>query len=201
MGGAAILPVAGDGKPLGVLWFAYDRERLFDGAERTFKEIVARHCGLALERIDLAEKEPRARSESQLLYALTSGVAVAENLEAVYDIALETVKVGTASDRAAILLLDDGKMRFKAWRRLSDTYRAAVDGHSPWVADEINPTPIEVSDTEIDPAWASYREVFRAEGIRSLASRGIVDAHGGKIWAASTVGVGSTFYFSLAPSN
>ncbi len=165
----AILPVAGDGKPLGGLWLAYDRERAFDAAERTFKEIVARHCGLALERTDLAEKEQRARAEIELLYALTSDVAVADDLEAVYDIALNTVMFGTASDRAAILLIDDGKMRFKAWRGLSDAYRAAIDGHSPWVLDDKHPVPIGVEDTEIDPEWASFREVFHAEGIRSLA--------------------------------
>ncbi len=165
----ALLPVAGDGKPLGGVMFVYDRERAFSGPERTFKEIVARHCGLALERVELHEKEHRARAESELLYALTSEVAVAEDLASVYDIALTSVKHGTRSDRTAILLFDDDDvMRFKAWRGLSDTYRAAVEGHSPWKRD-IRPAPIAVADTETDEAWATYRPVFRAEGIRSLA--------------------------------
>ena len=37
-------------------------------------------------------------------------------------------------------------MRFKAWRGLSETYRRAVEGHSPWTPDERNPRPIHISD-------------------------------------------------------
>ncbi len=166
----ALLPVVGETRRLGGIWFAYDRERAFLAPERTYKEIVARHCALALERVALLEKEKHARAESELLYALTSEVAVAEDLESVYSTALTTVQFGTRADRTAILLFDDdGVMRFKAWRGLSETYRAAVEGHSPWQADAIQPTPIAVADTETDPAWASYRDVFRAEGIRTLA--------------------------------
>jgi signal transduction histidine kinase len=37
----------------------------------------------------------------------------------------------------------------------------------------------------------------RGSGLGLSIARGIVDAHGGRIWAESQVGVGSTFYFSL----
>ena len=33
----------------------------------------------------------------------------------------------------------DEAMRFRAWRRLSDEYRAAAEGHSPWAADTVDP--------------------------------------------------------------
>jgi signal transduction histidine kinase len=166
----AALPLSGDGTPVGAISFVYDHEREFDGAERSFKEIVARHCGLAFERVELLEAEQRARAESELLYSLTSEVALADDVEAVYAIALDAVKRGTRADRTAILLFDDDNvMRFKAWRGISDSYRAAVEGHTPWQRDEAQPTPVTVDDTELDPAWASYREVFRAEGIRALA--------------------------------
>lgn len=166
----AILPVAGDGKPVGAIWFAYNRERSFSGVERSFKEIVARHCGLALERVELHDKERRARSESELLYAMTSEIAVAEDLDRVYDVALTTVERGATCDRVAILLFDEaGAMRFKAWHGLSASYRAAVDGHSPWQPDERHPEAVAIDDIETAPAWAAYREVFRAEGLRALA--------------------------------
>ena len=32
-------------------------------------------------------------------------------------------------------------MRFKAWRGLSDAYRATTEGHSPWTAETIDPEP------------------------------------------------------------
>jgi len=59
-------------------------------------------------------------------------------------------------------------MRFRAWRGLSDAYRAAVDGHSPWTQDQIDPQPIVVTDAETDAAMEGYRPIFRSEGIRAL---------------------------------
>ena len=59
-------------------------------------------------------------------------------------------------------------MRFVAWRDLSDAYRRAVDGHSPWKRGEKGPRPLFVSDALADPAWADYRATFQAEGIGAL---------------------------------
>jgi PAS domain S-box-containing protein len=39
-----------------------------------------------------------------------------------------------------------GTMRFAAWRGLSDEYRGAVEGHSPWAKDEPDPKPIYIND-------------------------------------------------------
>jgi signal transduction histidine kinase len=58
----------------------------------------------------------------------------------------------------------------------------------------------------IDPAelpnlferrWRGGTSAYRGGGLGLSIARGIVDAHGGRIWAESQVGVGSTFYFSL----
>jgi signal transduction histidine kinase len=173
----AALPVACGGATLGVLFLTYDHVREFGTADRAFKAVVARQCALALERVKLHEEERAAaaaeriaREESELLYELISRVNAIGDLEAVYELTLDATLRGSHCDRAAILLFDpDGTMRFKASRGLSETYRAAVEGHSPWRPDARDPAPVSVDDTETDPAWASYREVFRAEGIRALA--------------------------------
>jgi GAF domain-containing protein len=60
-------------------------------------------------------------------------------------------------------------MRFVAWSGLSDEYRAAVDGHSPWLPDETTATPLLISDVEGDASLAGYLPALRREGIRALA--------------------------------
>lgn len=180
----AVVPVVLDCRPLGGIVFTFDHEREFSKPDRAFKSILARQCALALARVQLQEQERaqreaaeraavaerEARTEIELLYDLTSQVNQLDDLAAVHDLALTTVRRGTHSDRAAILLFDDdGVMRFKAAHGLSETYQRAVEGHTPWRRDVVGPVPIAVDDTEQDPAWAAYRPVFRAEGIRALA--------------------------------
>src|SRR5690606_15742709 len=77
---------------------------------------------------------------------------------------------GLNVERAAVLLSDaDGIMRFKAWRGLSTEYRAAVEGHSPWCADTLDPKPIVVADVRAEESLACYAELFEAEAIGGLA--------------------------------
>ncbi|HEU4612824.1 MAG TPA: MEDS domain-containing protein, partial [Kofleriaceae bacterium] len=118
----------------------------------------------------LAHLEQRARGTTELLYEVAAAANQLDDVDAFFDVALHTVRRGSHADRAAILLFDEtGVMRFVASRGLSEAYRRAVDGHSPWQRTETSPTTIAIDDVDADPAWAAYREVFRAEGIRALA--------------------------------
>ncbi len=67
-------------------------------------------------------------------------------------------------------------MRFAAWHGLSETYRAAVDGHSPWPPDASDPEPILVVDALADPSLAGFLDVLRTEGIGALAFFPLVSA-------------------------
>jgi len=96
--------------------------------------------------------------------------ARAGRLDSVYRSALQCVQDGLGIERAALLLFDaTGTMRFVAWSGLSEQYRRAVDGHSPWSRHESSATPVLVGDVENDPSVAAYGPVFHAEGIRALA--------------------------------
>ncbi len=103
------------------------------------------------------------------VYQLSNAVSGAESLEEVYEVAMSSILCTLKADRVAILLFDEeGVMRFKSWQGLSDAYRKAADGHSPWTKDAIDPEPILIDDIELDANWAHFRPVAAAEGIRAF---------------------------------
>jgi signal transduction histidine kinase/CheY-like chemotaxis protein len=121
-----------------------------------------------------AARRPGPSHESreiiQALYTLVDHVSRASSVAAIYEEALIALMATVMPDRASVLVFDDaGVMRFRAWHALSPAYRAAVDGHSPWARDAVDPQPIVVPDVFADPSLASFEAVFRAEGIRALA--------------------------------
>ena len=104
------------------------------------------------------------------LYHLIEAVGEARALPDIYEAALDGLVRGLGVDRASILLFDrDDVMRFKAWRGLSEGYRGAVEGHSPWGRDERDPQPILIPDAERDQALEDVRSTILGEGIRALA--------------------------------
>jgi len=70
---------------------------------------------------------------TEILYKITNTVIRAESIEEVYQQTLDGITKALNINKASILLFDpDGVMRFKAWVGLSENYRKAVEGHSPW---------------------------------------------------------------------
>jgi PAS domain S-box-containing protein len=105
-----------------------------------------------------------------MLRDLMSRAASAGSLDEVYQSALRCVQHALGIDRASLLLFDaSDTMRFVAWSGLSEEYRRAVDGHSPWSRNETDADPILVSDVERDVAVAAYRPIMTKEGVRALA--------------------------------
>jgi PAS domain S-box-containing protein len=121
---------------------------------------------------DVSEREQlRERvQEVDALYRIADAIARAATLEELLDESCETLIAATAADRASVLLCDDaGVMRFVAWRGLSDGYRAATEGHSPWPADAADPQPVLVPDVAAAGFEPALAEALRTEGIESLA--------------------------------
>src|SRR5258706_14247545 len=106
----------------------------------------------------------------RLLPRLADCAPDADGPSSMYEPAVDAVMAATGAHRAGILLFDDeGVLRFRAARGLSERYRATVEGHSPWTADVVDPAPIAIPDVLADPTLKALGDVIVAEGIRALA--------------------------------
>jgi len=135
---------------------------------------------------DIAERkraqEALARSARQhrALYQLASRLQTADTQEEILDAALAAICDALKCDRASILLYDEtNALRFVRWRGLSDEYRNATEGHSPWKADDSNAAPVaipvaidDVSAADLEPDMKARLE---REGIAALSFAPLID--------------------------
>lgn len=118
---------------------------------------------------DLYVRVHGSEARTRALYELADTLGRADAQDAVYAAALASLERILGADRGAVLTFDDdGVMRFRAWKGLSPEYRAAVEGHSPWAAGDLNPQQILVPDVHEDPNLAGFIDVIGREGVRSL---------------------------------
>jgi PAS domain S-box-containing protein len=112
----------------------------------------------------------RTVRELETLVRLTERLQAARSSQEVYEAALEAITEALECERASILLFDSSSvMRFAAWKGISDRYRKAVDGHSPWTLETTDPAPIFVADIRDANEPETLKKVVENEGIRGLA--------------------------------
>jgi PAS domain S-box-containing protein len=147
-------------------------------AEQTLIRVAANQAAIAIQRWQSeAQRAAQARELERLheaekaLYALTDRLFRAETSTDVHEAGLDAILRILRCARASILLFDDrGVMRFVAWRGLSDEYRRAVEGHSPWKPEDKVANPICFDDLEkAGDLSEELKAVVRAEGIAALA--------------------------------
>jgi PAS domain S-box-containing protein len=126
--------------------------------------------------VDISERKSseqsltRHRDEQAALYQFTDRLYRGTTLDDIYQSALDAIRQSLGCERASILLFDNtGVMKFVAWWGLSDGYRRAVEGHSPWQADAKDPEIICIPDVDTADLLSDLRGVVKAEGIRALA--------------------------------
>jgi hypothetical protein len=128
----------------------------------------------------MGDVEPLRHHYEQMraVFTLSETLGRATSLAEVYMAALESLQVALGVDRAAVLLFDPlGTMRFKAWVGLSDSYRSAVEGRTPWSSSEQNPEPVLLANVTADPALQVLLphtgerlcDAVQREGIKALA--------------------------------
>ena len=157
--------VTKDGKPVPVSLSVspiIDASGTIIGASKIARDITDRKRAeeLLARRID----------EQDALYRFTDKLFRAESVHDIYEAALEAIVRALRCDRASILLFDaSGVMKFVAWRGLSDAYRQAVEGHSPWAPDTTEPQPICIAHIDNADLDQSLKATVKAEGIGALA--------------------------------
>jgi PAS domain S-box-containing protein len=132
------------------------------GASKVARDITFRKDG---EKA-LADRVKRQRA----LYHLADQLHRAKSREDIYAAGLNAILGALHCHRASILLFDEsGVMRFVSWRGLSDGYRKATDGHSPWTLSDENPGVICVDDIQGAELSEPLCSAIRDEGIGALA--------------------------------
>jgi PAS domain S-box-containing protein len=117
-----------------------------------------------------ADALDKRASEQDALYRFTDKLFRAQSIDDIYDSALEAILRAVRCDRASILIFDAaGVMRFVRWHNLSEGYRQAVEGHSPWTRDAVNPSPVTLGDIPAADIEESLKQTVAAEGIGALA--------------------------------
>ena len=111
-----------------------------------------------------------ANRQRDALYLLSDQLQRANSSGEIHTTAMDAIESALDCDRSAILLFDiDGIMQFVASRGLSDDYRAAVTGHSPWKVDEMDAQPIAIADVATSGLDEQLKATVLAEGIRAVA--------------------------------
>jgi PAS domain S-box-containing protein len=127
----------------------------------------------AQDRIDdrfAAEALARRVAEQAALYEFTDRLFRATTRHEIYDAALDAIIRALGCSRASVLLFDDaGKMSFVAWRGLSQAYRDAVAGHSPWRPGDRNAQPVCIDHADAADLPPALKSVLARERIEALA--------------------------------
>ena len=111
-----------------------------------------------------------AARQQKALFHLADRLHRAPSLGDVYAAATDAICEALQCERASILLCDHaGVMRFVSWRGLSDSYRSAVEGHSPWKIDDPDPRPVCIENVDSAELDEGLRKVVKSEGIVALA--------------------------------
>lgn len=164
-----MVPVGLD-EPVAAIGVYWARARAPDDAVVTVLEALARSTATALAGVERELVLTRRMDELGALYRLTDRLYRSATRADSYEAALDAIVQALGCSRASILLFDDaGVMQFVAWRGLSERYRTALAGHSPWQAGDRDPQPIFVADIDDTDEPGAVKALIREEGIRALA--------------------------------
>jgi PAS domain S-box-containing protein len=129
----------------GHIWASITSSSVRDAAGRFLYAVRVQHDITDRQRAE--EALARRMEEQAALFAFSERLQRCTTAEQVHHAALDAITRALGCERASILQFDGaGVMRFVAWRSLSDEYRGAVEGHSPWAKDDPDPKPVYIGE-------------------------------------------------------
>src|SRR6185312_10341213 len=134
------------------------------GAINCFDQRVS---GEGLQASDARPQDQLARrmEEQAALFAFSEKLQHCTVRAEVFDAALDAITRALGCERASVLLFDAADvMRFVAWRGLSESYRRAVEGHSPWAREEADPRPVCIEDVTDADLPSDLKRAILSEG-------------------------------------
>jgi signal transduction histidine kinase len=136
----------------------------------------------------------REACEAQAPVAAAHGLVVACDLPD----SLPSVKVDCDRVQQVVCNLVGNAMKFTpADGRITVSARARAEEVEVSVADTGAGMTEEDLGRIFEPYWQAQRTASLGAGLGLKIAKGIVEAHGGRIWAESEVGKGTTFFFTL----
>jgi PAS domain S-box-containing protein len=152
----------------GHIWASVTSSSVRDAAGKFLYAVRVQHDITDRKRTE--QMLARRMEEQAALFAFSERLQHCASAAQVYDAAIAAITRALACDRASILLFDSTDvMRFAAWRGLSEAYRSAVDGHSPWGPEEVDPRPLCIEDVAHSDLADELKKVILGEGIQSAA--------------------------------
>jgi two-component sensor histidine kinase len=166
-----LVPLYVEGKALGTIWVvSHDTSCRFDAEDLRLITSLAAFASSAYQALISLDRSARRNGELASLYHFTDRLYRAKSIDDIHNAALDVITGALNCQRASILICDDaGVMRFVAWRGLSELYREAVEGHSPWTCDTEDPQPICIQNIDEADLAAGLIATVKMEGIGALA--------------------------------
>jgi PAS domain S-box-containing protein len=150
------------------LWAEVKSSSIRDAAGQFLYAVRVQHDISARKQAE--EALARRMIEQAALFEFSDRLQRVNSARQIHEFALDAIVRALDCQRAAILLFDSSDlMRFVAWRGLSDGYRAAVEGHSPWTSDEKHPQPIYFESVATSSLPDGLKETIAREGIDAVA--------------------------------
>ena len=150
------------------IWATVHVEPIKDEAGRVLGAINCFHETTAAR--DARDALARRTEEQAALHEFTERLPHAASVNDVCEVAVAAILKALRCQRASVLLFDASDvMRFVTHHGLSESYRRAVDGHSPWARDSRDAAPICLSDIERAALPADLIRTIKQEGIGATA--------------------------------